>query len=144
MKQQEIGYEVSHKELDMPEWERKAWEELAEYENTQRLEKRAQIRRIRRLVGYPFRWIGEILYDSSWHPKGIVNAVSSDHKSYSYPNYTFLKILEDGHLVMRQDERKKFHTLVIQWSRGMEGDSYGGFLYFPLKDGRYWKVEYSC
>lgn len=33
---------------------------------------------------------------------------------------------------------------VHQWSVGMEGDSYSGYLLFPMTDGRFWKVRYSC
>lgn len=144
MKQQEIGDEVSYNELDMPEWEKKAWDDLIDYERQQAQERRDETRRIKRMINYPFRWIGHVLWDQSWHPVGIVNVEPSDYVSPYYPSYKFYKVIDDGHKVMRQEEWKGFHTLVIQWSRGIEGDSYGGFLYFPLKDGRYWKVEYSC
>ena len=33
---------------------------------------------------------------------------------------------------------------VNQWSTGIEGDSYAGFLLLPLNNGKYWKVGYSC
>ena len=36
------------------------------------------------------------------------------------------------------------HWYVYQRTVGMEGDSFEGFLLLPLKNGKYFKVSYSC
>jgi hypothetical protein len=46
---------------------------------------------------------------------------------------------------MRQDDEDDYNDLVWQTNGGYGAeDSYSGFLLFPLKNGKYWKIKYSC
>ena len=43
----------------------------------------------------------------------------------------------------KQDEEGKFHNMVWQ-TTGCCEDDYSGYLLFPLNNGKYWKISYSC
>ncbi len=36
------------------------------------------------------------------------------------------------------------HVYVEQWTTGMEGDSFAGFEYLKLKNGKWLKIPYAC
>lgn len=95
-------------------------------------------------ITYDVCYIDEVLEGCSWHDKGIVELFPSDYKSGSYPNHSFYREKDGYHNYMKQYEDENFHCMVAQWSVGDSGDSFEGIILFPLKDGRYWKVDYSC
>ena len=96
-------------------------------------------------INYPIEMITDILEDNSyWEHQGYVKVERSDYKSGFYPNYDFYNELGNkGYHYMRQDDEGEFHNLVWQ-TTGYCEDDYSGFLLFPLANGEYWKIRYSC
>lgn len=96
----------------------------------------------------------------SYHSEGIVEMYEVDEKQSGYSDsQRNCRIKGDGYsgLYMHTcgevenmygeesiHEGEPVEYWVNQWSTGMEGDSYAGFLLLPLNNGKYWKVGYSC
>lgn len=92
-----------------------------------------------------FRHLNE---NDNWTPVGIVDIYDVDEKKSGYSNYQFVRIKddEDKRLYMKQpvtEIRNVSHNCVWQ-TVGMMGDDYSGYLLFPLSNGKYLKVSYSC
>lgn len=73
-----------------------------------------------------------------------------EYKNNWYPSYSFYKIakndankynLEDLYF-MKSNEKYNFHYLVWQ-KTGFLGDDYYGYLLLPLKNNKYWIIQYS-
>ena len=96
-------------------------------------------------INYPLEMITDILDDNSyWQHEGYVKLEKSDYKSGFYPSYDFYT--EPGskkYHYMRQDDEGEFHNMVWQTTGACE-DDYSGYLLFPLSNGDYWKISYSC
>lgn len=86
----------------------------------------------------------------SWTPIDIVEIKLTDEKSSGYSSYQHARIVgtNDKRLYMRQeiesDEPICFTYYYIWQTVGMLGDDYSGFLLYPLNDGRFFKISYSC
>ncbi len=91
----------------------------------------------------------------SYETEGIVEIQLTDRKQNGYPNnynciikgdpYTFLYMLTTGNVIDEENDIElQLYYWVRQWSIGMEGDSYSGYLLLPMMDGRFWKIKYSC
>lgn len=84
----------------------------------------------------------------NWLPVGIVEVIPTDEKMRGYASYDCGRIKgEEGYLYLKQsiqDIRGIKHSYVWQISDGCSGDSYMGFSLYPLKDGKYLKISYSC
>lgn len=91
-----------------------------------------------------FNYLNEM---DDWYPIGFVEVYEVDEKSHGYKSYQHVRIRDDKYrtLYLKQvhtDIRGIDHTCV--WQRvGFMGDDYSGYLLFPLKNGLYFKVEYS-
>lgn len=87
-----------------------------------------------------------------WNPEGIVEIKLTDEKSSGYPSYQHARVIndeDDGMLYMKQsadfDEPIKGIEYYYVWqTTGMTGDDYSGYLLFELKDGKFFKISYSC
>ncbi len=83
---------------------------------------------------------------------GIYDIEKTDRVDSNYPNHEFAKIVTDSpeykHTqYMRctgSEIRGIDHYYIKQWSVGMEGDSYEGYILYPLKNGKYFMAWYSC
>jgi hypothetical protein len=82
---------------------------------------------------------------SSWQHVGYVEVVETSNANTGYPSYKFYLEKDNPKSLkyMRQDDDDEFHSMVWQ-TVGYCEDDYSGFLLFPLNDGRYWKISYSC
>lgn len=85
---------------------------------------------------------------SEWTPVGIVEVILTDEKRSGYSNYQHGRIVDDKDklLYMKQDEndiRGVKHCYVWQMT-GFCEDDYSGYCLYPLKDGKYFKISYSC
>jgi hypothetical protein len=85
-----------------------------------------------------------------WEPEDIVDIELVDDKLSGYGAYQHARIVGDEtrrlYMKTSQDEyqiRQIDHYYVWQRTGYME-DDYFGFLLFPLKNGRYFKVSYTC
>lgn len=96
-------------------------------------------------INYPLEIITDILDDNHyWQHEGYVKLEKSDYKSGFYPNYDFYTELNSKkYHYMRQDDDGEFHNMVWQTTGACE-DDYSGYLLFPLSNGDYWKISYSC
>ncbi len=100
------------------------------------------IKEVKKLINYPFSRIKEALEYCDWKDQGYVEVEKTDYKDNNYPNHEFYRIIGNYTYFMKQDETKKFHYLV--WQTSSYEDSYHGYILFPLTNGKYWKVSYSC
>lgn len=93
-----------------------------------------------------FKYLDE---DNYWQPIGIVEVYETDEKTGGYSSYQHVRVKDDENdklLYLKQPEfdlRGVDHICVWQ-TCGMMGDDYSGYLLFPLKNGKYFKVSYSC
>lgn len=92
-----------------------------------------------------FKWLNEHDY---WEPMDIVEIYNTDEKSTGYSSYQHVRIKDDKSnlLYMKQDE-DEIHNInhyCVWQTCGIMGDDYSGFLLFPLKNGRYFKISYVC
>jgi len=97
-------------------------------------------------ITYPFDLILDIISDNDWdHMNFDIEVEKSEYHSCFYPTYDFYTIVgeKDKIQYMKQDEDGDYHNMVYQRC-GVCEDDYYGFLLFPLKDGKYWKISYSC
>lgn len=83
-----------------------------------------------------------------WYPLGIVEIYNVDEKRSGYSNYQHVRIKDDkdNHLYMVQpfiDVIGIDHDCVYQ-EVGYLGDDYSGYLLYPLTNGKYFKIEYTC
>jgi|GEM_PF-2621115 len=80
-----------------------------------------------------------------WQHVGYVEVVETSNVNTGYPSYKFYLEKDNPKSLryMRQDDDGEYHNMVWQ-TVGCCEDDYSGFLLFPLNDGRYWKISYSC
>jgi hypothetical protein len=133
---------------DYKELDENFWKELAEEEDKRRVANKLELDFVKTNIDYDIELIEEMLGDiDSWNHIGFVEIEKTDYKAGGYQSYDFFKIKDsdDKKYYMKQDmsDENTFHNLVWQ-TVGYCEDDYSGFLLFPLKDGRYWKVSYSC
>ena len=116
--------------------------EIAKEEEIRLAIKVNELEYVKNHIDYDFDLIEEFLMDD-WMHDSYVEVEETDYKNGFYPSYTFYKekVNEKSLLYMKQDEEGKYHNMV--WQTDIE-DDYSGFLLFPLNDGRYWKISYSC
>lgn len=132
----------------MSEIEKEVYAEVAEIE-AKRLETcERELAFVKDNIDYPIELIMEELEDLDfWEHVSYVQMEKTDQKESGYQSFDFYVEPGDrcGSLYMKQDEDATgYHKLIMQWSVGDSGDSWSGFLLFPLKDGNYWKISYSC
>lgn len=120
-----------------------AKEEKIRLEND-KIIKDKEIEYVKNHIDYDFELIEEFLIDE-WMHESYVEVEETDYKSCAYPSYTFYKEKdnEKSLLYMKQDEEGKYHNMVWQ-TTGFCEDDYSGYLLFPLNNGKYWKISYSC
>lgn len=137
-----------------PEIEAKIYAEMAAEEEQIRQENREAGRYVRHFIDYPFRWVNDTFHGvNSWRHEGFVEIEHDpNYKNCFYPKDKFFVEKNSGpcpiHYMLQADRRPKsrlrrgFHSLV--WQLCQLEDSYSGFILYPLKDGRYWKISFSC
>lgn len=84
----------------------------------------------------------------SWEPEGIVDIELTDDRESGYSNYQHARIVgEDSkrlYMKMPENEIRGVDHYYVWQRTGYLGDDYSGWMLFPLKDGRYFKVHYNC
>ena len=92
------------------------------------------------------------LDEEYWYPIGIVEVEETDIKiiKLGYEEKTCVRVKEEKENLVysrfdlkEQQIRKVDHYYVWQ-TGGYWGDDYSGYMLFPLNDGRYFKVSFSC
>ena len=86
--------------------------------------------------------------DINWTPIGFVEIELTDEKTNGYKAYQHARIINtnDKKLYLKtdcDDIRGVDHYYVWQTVEYLE-DDFSGFLLFPLNNGKYFKVSYSC
>lgn len=124
------AYKEVERELDKVEKEKKLWKQ--------------KLKGLININGL-FRYLNEM---ESWYPYGFVEIYETDEKISGYKSYQHVRIKNDNDrlLFMKQPEseiRGIDHCCVWQ-TVGYLGDDYSGYLLYPLKNGLYFKVGYSC
>ena len=92
-----------------------------------------------------FRHLEEM---EGWYPYGFVEVYDTDEKRAGYKSYQHVRIKDDkdNRLYMKQPEVeiKGIDHYCVWQTVGHLGDDYSGYLLYPLKNGLYFKVGYSC
>jgi hypothetical protein len=117
--------------------------ELAKIEKEKRIWKK-NLKGLINITGL-FRHLEEM---ESWYPYGFVEVYDTDEKRGGYKSYQHVRIKDDKDnlLYMKQPESEIKgidHSCVWQTVGHLE-DDYSGYILYPLKNGQYFKVGYSC
>jgi len=93
-----------------------------------------------------FNWLDEHNY---WTPIDIVEIYNTDEKKWGYNTYQHVRIKDDKDYLLYmiqpyEDEIRGINHYCVWQITGMSGDEYSGYLLFPLKNGKYFKVSYAC
>ena len=106
-----------------------------------------ELEKLKDLISYDIDLIESILDELEyWEYLETVEVEETENPRNGYPSYKFYiqKGEKPQYKYMRQDD-EDFHNLVWQTDGGYGAeDSYSGFLLFPLKNGKYWKIKYTC
>jgi hypothetical protein len=86
--------------------------------------------------------------NDSWNPEGIVDIELTDETSSGYRTYQHARIVGDTsrrlYMKIPDDEIRGVDHYYVWQTTGCCEDDYSGWMLFPLKDGRYFKVYYNC
>ena len=129
------------------------YNEIAEYENKRFKEYQTALEYFKNNIDYPFDEIEEVLEADTLCHIGYCDIERDHHyKSWEYPTHEFYRLTEDSLKEYPSLRYKRFmlqdkmpsgsHNLV--WQETLFEDCYHGYILLPLKDGRYWIVEYEC
>jgi len=92
-----------------------------------------------------FKWLDDHDY---WLPIDIVEIYNIDEKQSGYSSYQHVRIKDDKdkllYMMQNEDEIRGVTHYCVWQTCGMMGDDYSGYLLFPLKNGKYFKVSYAC
>lgn len=134
--------------LEMMADYKKAMDDYYNEQDALKKEYRAKLKGLINVTGL-FRHCDEDL--DSWTPEGIFAIEKFVNPHPRLENAEYVKIVDNANdkyiiyeKVKETDLRGVDHYYVWQRTTSMEGDSYAGFLLYPLKDGRYFKLSYSC
>jgi hypothetical protein len=118
--------------------------EEAEKDRLLKLEWRKKLKGLINVSGL-FKWLDEHDY---WTPLEIVEIYNTDEKTSGYSSYQHVRIKDDKdkllYMMQDEDEIRNVNHYCVWQTCGMMGDDYSGYLLFPLKNGKYFKVNYSC
>lgn len=92
-----------------------------------------------------FKYLKEHTY---YIPEDIVDIVLTDEKSFGYSTYQHARIVNDKENKLYKktevDEIRNVDHYYVWQTAGYLGDDFSGYLLFPLKNGKYFKVFYCC
>jgi len=92
-----------------------------------------------------FRHLSDNTY---WSPEGIVDIELTDEKTSGYSRYQHARIVGDEtkrlYCKTPDDGVRGVDHYYVWQSTGCCEDDYWGWMLYPLKDGRYFKVHYNC
>ena len=92
-----------------------------------------------------FKYLDDNLY---WWPEDIVEIELSDKYESGYRDHQHAKVINDKHnkLYMKvpMDEIRNVDHYYVWQTCGYMGDDYSGWMLFPLKNGKYFRVYYNC
>lgn len=119
--------EIINKYLDNQDYEAKVWQEIADYDEEVWRHNQRLLRAIKGVKGKTFhKYLLEIIKSC--------DRLRDKMEIDSQPNGTW-------------NDEKYGRTIkgiwVDQWSVGMEGDSFEGYLWVQLKENKYLKISYS-
>jgi hypothetical protein len=84
---------------------------------------------------------------TSWDILGIVDIVLTDEKTSGYSSYQHARIINDDmkllYLRCSENEIRNIDHYYV-WQRTDGEDCYSGYCLYPLKNGKYIKIMYSC
>lgn len=96
---------------------------------------------VKRNIAYPFKHISAY-FEDCFYTKHIGYVQVEEHPLLDKMYYRVVGGEKCYPLLERQDDENAFHCLV--WQKTEFEDCYSGYLLFPLKDGRYWMVDFEC
>lgn len=133
--------ELKTKQREEKEFYQSMWAEVAEEENKRLQERDSWKEKLKGLINTKRFWREmEEDYDS-WWIEGIVEIEPTGKSKEGYPNSVCARIKgEKGYTYTDYIGKGIFNWQTV----GIMGDDYSGYTLYPLKDGRYLKVSYSC
>ena len=83
-----------------------------------------------------------------WWPEDIVDIELTDKYEPGYRKYQHARVVNDKHnrlyMKMPEDEIRSVDHYYVWQTCGYMGDDYSGWMLFPLKNGKYFRVYYNC
>lgn len=105
---------------------------------------KAQLRGLINVTGL-FKYLDDNTY---WKPQDIVEIELTKETTVGYRTYQHAKIKgdESGRLYMKMsdDEIRGVDHYYVWQTCGYLGDDYSGWMLFPLRNGKYFRVYYNC
>ena len=124
-------------------WEKECLE-IAKQEKKLKREWKNELKGLINVSGL-FRHLEDMMF---WQPLGIVEIYHTDEKTGGYSSYQHVRIKDDEdkllYLLQDENEIRGINHCCVWQTCGMMGDDFSGYLLFPLKDGKYFKINYSC
>ena len=124
----------------------KAWKEFADAEAEEYKKYKKLLKGLINVTGL-YRHLDEDF--TSWTIHGIVDIILTDEKFGSHPNYQCARIVDDKNKILYMkvsadgEVRGVKHYFIWQRTGTMEDDYYG-YILFPLKNGKFFHISYSC
>ena len=148
--------ELRNKERKEKDFYKQMWAEVAEEENRMLQERDSWKSKLKGLISTKHLWNQMNEEMSSWNIEGIVEIEKITDKEtilkklgiYT-PYIEACKIKGENYFTYSKSEcfdyEPKYINHYYVWQQtGYLGDDYSGYLLYPLKDGKYLKVSYSC
>jgi hypothetical protein len=83
-----------------------------------------------------------------WEPQDIVDIELTDETTGGYRSYQHARIVGDAsrrlYIKTPENEIRGVDHYYVWQTTGCCEDDYSGWMLFPLKNGRYFKVYYNC
>ena len=124
---------------------RESWDEILKSESERLTIRDSWKEELKDLIDIDELW-DDMSMNESWDIEEIVEVESTEDKNPLYPNYEFGYIKDDkSYLFMKTDHELDYIDHYYVWQQtGYLGDDYSGWMLYPLKNGKYLKISYSC
>lgn len=147
----ENDFEINGDKENLDEIADEVYTEMAAEENKRYEELKTNLEFFKSNIDYDYEFVEEYIgvgeEDLRYFSHiGYVNVEKSDHRNMVEQNRDYYIITGDdfdkiNYGIQDQSFEHTFHVLVFQ-TTGYCEDDYSGFLLFPMKDGRYWKISF--
>lgn len=141
-----IETEVKNQEIAEKEFEAEIWRQYFEELDRKKEERDLWKKNLKGLINTKRLWEDMEEFNDYWGIDGIVEVTPTNEQIHGYPRHECGRIKDEkGYLYMKCNSDVKYidHYYIWQTS-GYLGDDYSGFCLYPLKDGKYLKISYSC
>lgn len=123
------------------------WQEEKRISHEEKAQKKEFRKKLKGLINITGLWRHLDESQEWWLPVDVVEVENTGEKMYGYPDYETGRITNDEFktLYLKQSEYEipgVKHNYCYQRSHGE--DCFSGYLLYPLKNGKYIKINFNC